>query len=158
MDPTNLSTGAMRAPMPPPSIENLGRGPLPPSDFSERILAAAPAQPTPIDAAPETAPVEKAEPVDSMDGPSMRGAMNQLDRAREVVLEIRQRSREIDAMVNEGQLALDSPEYTAAVKSLNAMMLEAQMVVGDAQIQIEFMSKLVDHGTGGVKTLLQTQA
>jgi hypothetical protein len=69
-----------------------------------------------------------------------------------------QRSSELDKMVADGKLKSDDPKVVQARRAEMREMLHLQTEMQSASVQVEIASKVVEHATSGLKTVLQTQA
>ena len=68
------------------------------------------------------------------------------------------KSSEMDKMVAEGKLKPNDPRVLSAQRDEMRQMLFFQSEMQSAAMKVEIASKVVEHGTSGVKTVLQTQA
>jgi hypothetical protein len=69
-----------------------------------------------------------------------------------------QKSSEIDKMVAEGKLKPDDPKVVQARHAEMRELLHFQHEMQSTSMQVEIASKVVEHATSGVKTVLSTQA
>jgi hypothetical protein len=69
-----------------------------------------------------------------------------------------QRSSEMDKLVADGKLKSDDPKVVQARRSEMRELLHFQSEMQSASVQVEIASKVVEHATSGLKTVLSTQA
>ena len=68
------------------------------------------------------------------------------------------KTAEFDKMVAEGKIKPNDPRVAAAHRDEMRQLLFFQSEMQSAAMKVEIASKVVEHGTSGVKTVLQTQA
>jgi hypothetical protein len=61
-------------------------------------------------------------------------------------------------MVTEGKLKADDPKVVQHRHDEMRMMLHFQSEMQGTAVQVEIASKVVEHATSGIKTVLSTQA
>ena len=69
-----------------------------------------------------------------------------------------QKSAELDKMVAEGKLKPDDPKVVQQRHAEMRELLHFQHEMQSTSMQVEIASKVVEHATSGVKTVLSTQA
>jgi len=69
-----------------------------------------------------------------------------------------QKSSELDKMVAEGKLKPDDPKVVQQRHAEMRTLLHFQHEMQSTSMQVEIASKVVEHATSGVKTVLSTQA
>jgi hypothetical protein len=68
------------------------------------------------------------------------------------------KSGELDQAVAEGKLKFNDPKVVQQRREEMRMLLHFQTEMQGAAMKVEIASKVVEHGTSGVKTVLSTQA
>ena len=68
------------------------------------------------------------------------------------------KSGELDQAVAEGKLKFNDPKVVQQRREELRMLLHFQTEMQAAAMKVEIASKVVEHGTSGVKTVLSTQA
>lgn len=154
-----------------PDLGQLGKN-RPPADpdFAARLEAryCQPKQPVqPPQAPPQVEQVERVETAAAPepgvepleDAPAgIRGAFELLDRAWKRYQKISNELAELHKKAARGEIQPDDPELAFREAELMNELFTVQMLVQRGQFGVELMSKVVEHGTGGMRTVLQTQA
>jgi hypothetical protein len=68
------------------------------------------------------------------------------------------KSGELDKAVSEGKLKISDPKVVQQRREEMRMLLHFQSEMQGTAMKVEIASKVVEHGTSGVKTVLSTQA
>ena len=69
-----------------------------------------------------------------------------------------QKRGELDQMVADGKMKADDPKVQMQRQSEMRTLLHFQLEMQNAAMKVEIASKVVEHATSGVKTVLSTQA
>jgi len=137
-----------------PPIEKAGEGPVPAVEFSTQItheIEQAQKADTAIEFEPVmTEPASASEPV--------RGAFSRLADSLDQLHEIQKQQNNLFERIDRGELDPSSPEVRRVERKITTEMMNLQITVQHANFGVELMSKVVEHGTSGMRTVLQTQA
>lgn len=137
-----------------PPIEKAGEGPAPAVEFStqirDEVRRTQRVEPS-IDFEPVMpGQVEASEP--------MRGAFSRLAESLDQLRRIQQQQDKLYERIDRGELDPASPEVRMVERRITSEMMNLQITVQQANFGVELISKVVEHGTSGMRTVLQTQA
>jgi hypothetical protein len=90
--------------------------------------------------------------------PENQDLFGRFDRIRQDFDKYIQRSSEMDKLVAEGKLKPDDPKVFQQRREEMRMLLHFQNEMQGTAVQVEIASKVVEHATSGLKTMLQTPA
>jgi len=82
----------------------------------------------------------------------------QFDKIRGEFETFLKKSGDLDQAVAEGKIKFNDPKVTQQRREEMRMLLHFQTEMQGAAMKVEIASKVVEHGTSGVKTVLSTQA
>lgn len=91
-------------------------------------------------------------------GPLREGINGRMHDVRDQWGRLEKARVELGEAVREGRLDQMSPEYGRIRESLAMATLRLQVRAQEAHFGVELISKLVENATGGIRTILQTQA
>ena len=104
---------------------------------------------------PATQPTDR---VNALSPAAKSDVFARFDHVRGELRAYTQKSAEMDKLVAEGKLKPNDPQVLAARRDEMRQLLFLQSEMQGAAMKVEIASKVVEHGTSGVKTVLQTQA
>ena len=137
-----------------PPIESAGEGPVPAAGFAEQ-LGQEVQRSEKIESASQ---LEPAAPIPAETPEPMRGAFERLQDSLGQLREIRAEQDLLYERIDRGELDPASPEVRRTERRITTEMMNLQITVQHANFGVELMSKVVEHGTSGMRTVLQTQA
>ncbi len=91
-------------------------------------------------------------------GPVRDGINGRMHGLKEGWNQLEQARTELSEAVRDGRLDQMSPEYGRIRENMGMATLRLQVRAQEAHFGVELLSKLVENATGGVRTILQTQA
>jgi hypothetical protein len=167
-------SGALQAISPKPGAAE--RSPLKGTDFLDRMQTQSPATLGHPGMPPHPGPAEMAgksvDAVARVDGtrtnparrvtrgtvPDHQDMFGQFEYIRRDFDAFLQRRMELDRKVAEGKVKADDPKVQLERQAEMRTLLHFQIEMQNAAMKVEIASKVVEHATSGVKTVLSTQA
>jgi hypothetical protein len=102
--------------------------------------------------------IESTQRVNRGNIPDKQDMFGQFDKIRGEFDAFLKRSGELDKAVSEGKLKVGDPKVMQQRREEMRMLLHFQSEMQGTAMKVEIASKVVEHGTSGVKTVLSTQA
>ena len=90
--------------------------------------------------------------------PDQQDLFGHFDHVRKEFDNFLQKNSEMDKMVSEGKLKPGDPKVVQARREEMRMLLHFQNEMQGTAVKVEIASKVVEHATSGIKTVLSTQA
>jgi hypothetical protein len=90
--------------------------------------------------------------------PDQQDLFGHFDHVRKEFDNFLQKNSELDKMVSEGKLKPSDPKVVQARREEMRMLLHFQNEMQGTAVKVEIASKVVEHATSGIKTVLSTQA
>jgi hypothetical protein len=155
-------------------VTKVGKDPL--VEFQDRLQQSQPTDPAaggaaqiqdPNAATGQVAPASGLDParsnsVNRVNGgyaiPDKQDMFGQMEHVRKDFNAFLQKSSDLDKLVAEGKLKSNDPKVTQARQAEMRTLLHFQLEMQGAAMKVEIASKVVEHATSGVKTVLTTQA
>ncbi|HEY8747717.1 MAG TPA: hypothetical protein VIM11_07075 [Tepidisphaeraceae bacterium] len=102
--------------------------------------------------------IESTQRVNRGNVPDKQDMFGQFDKIRGEFDAFLKRSGELDKAVADGKLKINDPKVAQQRREEMRMLLHFQSEMQGTAMKVEIASKVVEHGTSGVKTVLSTQA
>ena len=90
--------------------------------------------------------------------PDRQDMFGHFDKVRKDFQQFVNKTSDVDKMVKEGKLRPDDPKVQAHRQSEMKQLMHFQMEMQGASMKVEIASKVVEHATSGLKTMMSTQA
>ena len=116
------------------------------------------AQNNQIDSVQSTQRVNPGQIPDKQNMLGNQDMFGQFDKIRGEFETFLKKSGDLDQAVAEGKIKFNDPKVTQQRREEMRMLLHFQTEMQGAAMKVEIASKVVEHGTSGVKTVLSTQA
>ncbi|MCA9310251.1 MAG: hypothetical protein KDA21_03540 [Phycisphaerales bacterium] len=141
-----------------PPIDRAGEGPVPAVGFADQLAEAVKTAEKASAAATDPGPLPTFEIAAPEKGEMLTGAFDRLNLALVKLKDVEQRQAELYARIDRGELSPGSPEVRRAERRITTELMNLQISVQQANFGVELVSKVVEHGASGMRTVLQTQA